>query len=110
VSERSQIVVRLPDVETGPLEELCRFHHVSRSVMVRSLISMAHGKLPVRSDPAELKAPSPLAKELQKRAEVRLRNRRSGLQKVEPPACDRHEWQLEPSGIQSCVVCQAVKG
>ncbi|MCD6056538.1 MAG: hypothetical protein K0R44_10 [Thermomicrobiales bacterium] len=110
VSEGSQIVVRLPDVETGQLEELCEHFGLTRSQMVRRMIHLAHSKLPSRSDPAELKGPSKLAKQLEERAAVRIRNRRSGLQKVEPAACERHQWTALGDGLDQCQVCLAMKG
>jgi hypothetical protein len=113
MTEGSQIVVRLPDVETGQLAELCGYFGVTRSQMVRRLIAQAHHKLPGRSEPAELKAPSRLATQLHERAEVRLRNRRSGLQRVEMPACDTHRWEpsAHPSAVRGyvCARCGALK-
>lgn len=107
MSDRSQIVVRLPHIETNQLAELCEHYGVTRSRMIRRLIREAHVLEPTFR-PVE-PPPSKLALKLEERAQVRLRNRRSGLQKVEPPACEAHEWTALGDGLDQCQICLAVK-
>lgn len=105
MSGSPNLVVRTPPRERQMLEELCVRFGMDRSRMVRKLIRDAHERLPGAKVVENLPRPNRLAKQIEER---RKGQKRSGLQRPEPPACLTHQWELV-EGIQTCSACSARK-